>query len=575
MTRNNKRKIIKNIVCALLFLCLTWGLFPVTTKAAEDSGSVVRVGYYESSNFSEGAEEGKHKSGYAYEYLQKISAATGWHYEYVYGSWAEILDKLMNGEIDVMAGVSYSDERSKSIFFPNYPMGFENYYIYAYEYQPFVNGDISLIKGCNVGCNKNSFMEYFLEEWNEKNGDICRIVLFDGNNELYEALNNGKIDAVVDTDNSVVQESKLIPVVNLGQADYYLAVSRQSPEILSELNDSLAEISMLEPYYVNDLHNKYFAKSAVRVALSDSEKEWIEANRTIRIGYEKNHLAFCGYDEEIGELAGALKTFVDSMNSNFGQCGFEIETVPFDTVEESLQAMANGEVDVVFPIYHNLCEAEERDVLVSNGLASTGMIAIINDPKHFDEFGDNRVAVAKGFTDIIWYISENYPNWEIVEYDTFDKCVSAVKKGAVDCLVESSYVYKTLVDYRQISMVSLSKRADASFAVKREDNELISLLNRAMAVGSDADIIATLTQYANSNDKTTFTEFAKDNLPMISIFLGGIIVVLALLWARALYLTQKERKLNAELAKARENAEAANRARQPFFLICRMTSELP
>ena len=50
------------------------------------------------------------KRGYGYEYLQKVASYTGWQYEYVYGTWDELYEKLVNGEIDLMASIAYSKE---------------------------------------------------------------------------------------------------------------------------------------------------------------------------------------------------------------------------------------------------------------------------------------------------------------------------------------------------------------------------------------------------------------------------------------------------------------------------------
>lgn len=59
------------------------------------------------------------KSGYSYEYLQKLASYTGWKYEYVYGEWDELFEKLKDGEIDLMAGVAYSEDRVDQIGYPD------------------------------------------------------------------------------------------------------------------------------------------------------------------------------------------------------------------------------------------------------------------------------------------------------------------------------------------------------------------------------------------------------------------------------------------------------------------------
>lgn len=62
------------------------------------STKTVRVGWYESP-FNMTDQFGR-RSGYAYDYQQKIAAYTGWNYEYVEGSWPDLLQMLMDGEID-------------------------------------------------------------------------------------------------------------------------------------------------------------------------------------------------------------------------------------------------------------------------------------------------------------------------------------------------------------------------------------------------------------------------------------------------------------------------------------------
>ena len=62
------------------------------------------------------------KSGYSYEYIQKVASYTGWRYQYVYGEWKDLYEKLKTGEIDLMAGISYDDDRVNSMLFPEYEM---------------------------------------------------------------------------------------------------------------------------------------------------------------------------------------------------------------------------------------------------------------------------------------------------------------------------------------------------------------------------------------------------------------------------------------------------------------------
>ena len=92
---------------AVLLTILVGIILPLAAYAREPEQKVVRVGWYESPfNYSD---QNGRRSGYAYEYQKKIAAYTGWKYEYVEGSWPELLQMLIDGEIDLMSDVSYTE----------------------------------------------------------------------------------------------------------------------------------------------------------------------------------------------------------------------------------------------------------------------------------------------------------------------------------------------------------------------------------------------------------------------------------------------------------------------------------
>ncbi len=73
-------RIWRVLLCAILLVA---ALAPSHAFASETGENRVRVGCYENEVFEEGARDGAVKTGYAYEYYQKLSEYTGWRYEYV------------------------------------------------------------------------------------------------------------------------------------------------------------------------------------------------------------------------------------------------------------------------------------------------------------------------------------------------------------------------------------------------------------------------------------------------------------------------------------------------------------
>ena len=107
-----KRTILFFTLCLILALNT---VLPFPSLAQGSGHKVVRVGWYDSSYNT--VDESGFRSGYAYEYQLKLSAYNGWTYEYVSGSWPDLLHMLETGEIDLMSDVSYTPKREENMFF--------------------------------------------------------------------------------------------------------------------------------------------------------------------------------------------------------------------------------------------------------------------------------------------------------------------------------------------------------------------------------------------------------------------------------------------------------------------------
>lgn len=124
----------RTLAVALAALAILSTIMPAPAFAADSDQQVktVRVGWLvNNKGFQEGT-PGERLSGWGYEYLQTLSYYTkGWQYEYVSGTFSELMDMLEAGKIDLMPNISYSAEREQKLLFSSNPEGTERYYIYA------------------------------------------------------------------------------------------------------------------------------------------------------------------------------------------------------------------------------------------------------------------------------------------------------------------------------------------------------------------------------------------------------------------------------------------------------------
>jgi len=92
----------------LLFYFSTFPLFFTSFSFAD---TVVRVGVYEDAPVVFKDSSGR-VSGIYVDILDKIAGKEKWDIEYIFGTWAECLQNLQSGQIDLLVDIAYSEERS-------------------------------------------------------------------------------------------------------------------------------------------------------------------------------------------------------------------------------------------------------------------------------------------------------------------------------------------------------------------------------------------------------------------------------------------------------------------------------
>ena len=355
----------------LCFILSALFILPITAHGAA-SHRTVRVGWYESP-FNKTDESGR-KSGYAYEYQQKIASYTGWKYEYVQKSWPELLEMLMQGKNDLMSDVSYTKERAEQMLFSMLPMGTEDYYIFVAPGNGEIRqDDYSTMNGKRVGINKGSVQVGFYREWAEENGVETQIVeMTEEVDEAIAMLSSGEIDMYVVLD-AYLDSSLALPICKVGASDFFFAVSSSRPELLAELNAAMNCIQDENHYYNQQLYSKYIRTAGVNLYLNAEEKEWLAAHGTIRVGYQDNYLAFCAKDPSTGELTGALRDYLEYASDCLENARLDFKAVAYPTAEMAMEALKKGEIDCVFPINLTDYDGEINGFYITAPLMQTGV----------------------------------------------------------------------------------------------------------------------------------------------------------------------------------------------------------
>ena len=533
---------------AALLLCLVLAaVLALPVKALAQKSGIIRVGWYESP-FNRTDPLGR-RSGYAYDYQQKIAAYSGWTYEYVEGSWSDLLQMLSDGKIDLMSDVSFTDERAQSMLFSSLPMGAEEYYLFVSPGNDEISSeDYSTFNGKKIGANRNSVQIGLFRDWAQANGIQAQIVELTGKEEDNIAkLTRGDIDMYLSLDGFFDKESA-VPLCRIGASDFYFAVSQSRPELLAELNNTMSRIQDENPLYHQQLYSRYLRISGMNHYLSADENEWIANHGPIRVGYQDNYLAFCARDPESGELTGALKDYLSVASDCLENAHLDFEPVCFPTSADAMDALKNGAVDCVFPANLTDYDGEMRGVYITPALMRTDMSAVIreSDLKTFSKKDRVAVAVNADNPNYDMFLLDHFPDWRTIYYSDTPECLRAVSEGQADCLLISNYRYNNisrLCDRYRLTTLSTGVEIDYCFAVNREDTVLYSILAKTAAVVPATTVNAALTRYFIEDSRTDIVDLFRQNLTVAVIAVSVIILVLLLLLLLLVRSARREKKV--------------------------------
>ena len=564
------RKSVCAVLCLLLLLSVA---LPVKAAAETAPVKVVRVGSFEDT-FNYCNEKGARK-GYGYELLETLSGYTGWQFEYVTCDWSDCFEKLENGEIDIMGGISYTEDRAEEMLFSDEPMGEEKYYLYAdLSRTDLSTSDYKTLNGKKIGVLMGAESEVMLTEWEEKYGLKTQHVNIANNEDVKQKLANHEIDCFVSLEESYWAELGISTITRVGKSSIYFVLNKDRSDLKEELDNAMRALDEEAPFYTADLCKKYFSLD-YKPILTGEEKAWLKEHGAIRMGFLTSDSGVSTYDPATGEITGTITDYIQFARDCLGNQELEFQLVGYDDKEAELNALKSGEIDMIFHFDQSPNLAEEYRLARTNTTWTANMMVVTNK-QLFIENQVNRVAVPQNKISLARYIAFYYPQWEIVDCAAQEDAIKLVKDGQADCFITGvSSEAKYSKNYGFYS-VPLPNPANSCFAVKSGNRSLLSILNKTIKAMPANMLTSSLAMHKSAARKVTLSEFIRDNFFMVllvsSIFVAVILLTILKLLLKARKAEAAARKaandtqeLNAKLQIAAENAESANRAKSTFL----------
>ena len=545
----------RTLAVALAALAVLSAAMPTPAFAADSDQQVktVRVGWLINNKGFQEDTPGERLSGWGYDYLQTLSYYTpGWQYEYVGGTFAELIDMLEAGEIDLMPNISYSAEREQKLLFSSNPEGTERYYIYARpDRDDLAKGDPQALQGLTIGCNSGVMQTIVGQQWLADEGVTCTYKEIDTGSALFEALADGEVDAVIMND--TISSPDAPPMFYVGSSDYYFAVPKSRPDLMNDINAAMTAIARVNPRYNDEVKSSYSAQNSGSSSLTGTETSWLKANgNTITIGYLKNQLPYCTQNDD-GEMEGSLASLATTLRDKFG---ITVKTVAISNNKQMVKALSNGTIDVALPLFRDYWLAEQKGVVQSNPMGTVSLTAIHSSNNLNRDL--KKIACTQSAIVNRLELESLFPDATITEYPNGGEALKALNKGEASCIIVPSTRLETIrdtYDIEDFETQELTNTAQLSCLISRGKPELLGIINKGIVNAGESLSASSYSPTSYSAQESDAFRLLYRNRIVIAavvicILLTGIVI---LVWS--LRRAQKEQ----------QKADAANAAKTAFL----------
>lgn len=266
------RKIIALLLMTALSLLFCGQAFAADdAPGQENRDTPVRVAMLQYPNFIDYDENGK-PAGFSCDYLDEIAKYTGWTYEYIPVSFSDAQKMLENGELDIMTGTQYTEERAARYDYGAVSMASDaNVLCVPAANTDYCYNDYSALEGKTIGVMTASIRRQQLAEIMEKEGVSVHFQEFDTDEEEKAALRDGTVAAVLMTTLRCTPEYRII--ASSSASEVYFTCNPHDPAIKAGIDMAQQEILDTDPYYNLRLMEEHYGGVPRAHAFSDEERD--------------------------------------------------------------------------------------------------------------------------------------------------------------------------------------------------------------------------------------------------------------------------------------------------------------
>lgn len=469
----------KSSLAVLLLLCFLFCSFPAL---ADGSPQVVRIGFCPLTGLQNVTADGK-LSGYLYDYLIEIAHHTGWKYEFYIGDLDDCIDKLKNGELDLVGGMRRTIARAEMFDFPTNDCGEMdvNLYVQSKDHR-YAYDDAEALDGMRVGVEQASAMITDLKYFCQQNSITMDTVEYPNQSALFAALQRGEVDGVCAPTSPANGDVRCVAC--LPSHPFHFMATKGRTDLVNQLDKALQTIKITKRNFEPTLRSRYFpSMPGDSPMLTRAEFDYIESAEPLNVAYIDNWPPLEDTDDETGAFIG-VHAEVLSLVSELS--GLQFNYIPMKSRIAIHEALNGQSLPIIASIPDTAKEADDDHLRLTQPYLSVPVVMIARSVHPNEE-----ITVAMPRTAYLYHmIAEEFPDYTIVDYTSSNDCVAAVRSGKATATFLSEYMARDYMQASRNSTLSATPMNDLvlnyCIGVSPDaDPQLVSILNKALSCVND------------------------------------------------------------------------------------------
>ncbi len=420
---------------ALILLLLS--VFPLVSQEVkipvDEEPTVVRIGW----------DNGDYR-GYLYEFLQSIAKIAGLKYEYVEGAIPELSEKIENGEIDMLCGVT-KNSGVKNVFYSKRTIGPLFHQIVSRPNDiRYARKKFDAMNGATVALMNGPGEAELFHRIEELFGIKVLLSYYDTSEDTLYALRTGEADLAFITN---YQDSDGFDIiVELYPDEMLVAVTEQKPELMKRIDFALDSIILDDVFYVYGLYRRHFSSPRRKnVALTPREETFARNLAPLNVYMRTDKDVFSMYKR--GVFSGFIPRLFKELSD---QTGLKFNFVAVSSNYQMLDAVRSDKNAIASFVMDDYNWAMDNNMILTENIIDYPLVLITQKKQSsiysvaYRDSGYLTSERVRGFT------------YDMIPYSSDAAALRAVKSGRIDAFMTDSYTSQKLLSVRRNADVLLS-----------------------------------------------------------------------------------------------------------------------